>query len=233
MGFFRAAAAGAQRDHLRPGSGSAGDQPVTLAGPNRSDRSHAALCTRRPAAHRPSRVAQTTDCRVIGIADGNVFSCRTAEGDRLRVRMAEIDAPELKQPYGAQARQALSGYVFGKDVQLAVRVATTGANPGSRQGPGHRRQRRDGPHRHCLGISCSTEGPHPARSRGGRPGVQAGPLGVAQDRTATAMGMAQGNAQRQALDNPHSQTGVTRRLSPAARSATVTGGRAVAPDALA
>ncbi|MFW9674711.1 thermonuclease family protein, partial [Vibrio parahaemolyticus] len=62
--------------------------------------------------------AQTTDCRVIGIADGNVFSCRTAEGDRLRVRMAEIDAPELKQPYGAQARQALSGYVFGKNVQL-------------------------------------------------------------------------------------------------------------------
>jgi len=56
MGFFRAAAAGAQRDHLRPGSGSAGDRPVTLAGPNRSDRSHAALCTRRPAAHRPSRV---------------------------------------------------------------------------------------------------------------------------------------------------------------------------------
>ncbi|RRW17692.1 thermonuclease family protein [Stutzerimonas stutzeri] len=64
--------------------------------------------------------AQTTDCRVIGIADGNVFSCRTAEGDRLRVRMAEIDAPELKQPYGAQARQALSGYVFGKNVQLTV-----------------------------------------------------------------------------------------------------------------
>ena len=80
--------------------------------------------------------AQTTDCRVIGIADGNVFSCRTAEGDRLRVRMAEIDAPELKQPYGAQARQALSGYVFGKNVQLAVQGRDDQGEPWLASGPG-------------------------------------------------------------------------------------------------
>lgn len=64
--------------------------------------------------------AESINCRVIGIADGNTFSCRTAEGKRLRVRLAEIDTPELKQPYGSQARQALSSYIFGKDVALAI-----------------------------------------------------------------------------------------------------------------
>lgn len=65
--------------------------------------------------------AEVLECRVIGIADGNSFSCRTVEGDRIRVRLAEVDAPELKQPYGGQARQALSGYIFSKNVELTVK----------------------------------------------------------------------------------------------------------------
>ncbi len=65
--------------------------------------------------------AESFDCRVIGIADGNTFSCRTNVGERLRVRLAEIDAPELKQPYGSQARQALSDHIFGKNVTLEVK----------------------------------------------------------------------------------------------------------------
>lgn len=65
--------------------------------------------------------AESLDCRVIGIADGNTFSCRTNVGGRLRVRLAEIDAPELKQPYGSQARQALSDHIFGKNVTFEVK----------------------------------------------------------------------------------------------------------------
>ncbi|MCQ4294485.1 thermonuclease family protein [Pseudomonas stutzeri] len=64
--------------------------------------------------------AESFECRVIGIADGNSFSCRTVEGDRIRIRLAEIDTPELRQPYGSQARQTLSSYVFGKNVELTV-----------------------------------------------------------------------------------------------------------------
>ena len=75
----------------------------------------ALLATAMPAS------AESFDCRVIGIADGNTFSCRTNAGERLRVRLAEIDAPELKQPYGSQARQALSDHIFGKNVTLAVK----------------------------------------------------------------------------------------------------------------
>jgi len=65
--------------------------------------------------------AESFDCRVIGIADGNTFSCRTNVGERFRVRLAEIDTPELKQPYGSQARQALSDHIFGKNVTLVVK----------------------------------------------------------------------------------------------------------------
>ena len=62
--------------------------------------------------------AESIECRVIGIADGDTFSCLTANRDQVRVRLAGIDAPELGQPYGRRARQALSGFVFGKDVTL-------------------------------------------------------------------------------------------------------------------
>ncbi|MEL7557666.1 thermonuclease family protein [Stutzerimonas chloritidismutans] len=65
--------------------------------------------------------AESFDCRVIGIADGNTFSCQTNMGDRLRVRLAEIDTPALKQPYGIQARQALSSHIIGKNVTLKVK----------------------------------------------------------------------------------------------------------------
>ncbi len=65
--------------------------------------------------------AESFDCRVIGIADGNTFSCRTNVGERFRVRLTEIDTPELKQPYGSQARQALSDHIFGKNVTLVVK----------------------------------------------------------------------------------------------------------------
>ena len=46
--------------------------------------------------------AESFDCRVIGIADGNTFSCRTNVGERFRVRLAEIDTPELKHPTAAR-----------------------------------------------------------------------------------------------------------------------------------
>lgn len=64
--------------------------------------------------------AESIDCRVIGIADGDTFSCLTGKRDQVRVRLAGIDAPELGQPYGRRARQILSDLVFGKDVTLIV-----------------------------------------------------------------------------------------------------------------
>ena len=57
---------------------------------------------------------------MIGIADEDTFSCLTAYGDQVRVRLAGIDAPELGQPNSRRARSPV-GFVFGKDVTLIVR----------------------------------------------------------------------------------------------------------------
>lgn len=65
-------------------------------------------------------IAETINCRVVGISDGDTFTCLTSEKQQVKVRMAEIDSPEKAQPYGNSARQALSTYIFGKDVTLDV-----------------------------------------------------------------------------------------------------------------
>ncbi|GGL95276.1 hypothetical protein GCM10009425_02850 [Pseudomonas asuensis] len=64
--------------------------------------------------------AETVNCRVVGVHDGDTLTCLTSQKKQLKVRLAEIDTPESKQPYGTRAQQALSGMVFGKDVRLEV-----------------------------------------------------------------------------------------------------------------
>lgn len=68
----------------------------------------------------PAHSSGDISCRVVAIADGDTFTCLTAATQQVKVRMAEIDTPEKRQPYGTRAQQALSELVFGKDVRLAV-----------------------------------------------------------------------------------------------------------------
>jgi micrococcal nuclease len=63
-------------------------------------------------------LADPFSCRVVAISEGDTFSCLTTENKRLRVRLAEIDAPERKQPYAAEAKQALSALVLEKQIVL-------------------------------------------------------------------------------------------------------------------
>lgn len=56
--------------------------------------------------------------RVVLVADGDTVSVFTEEKERLRIRLGWIDAPELDQPFGYRAKQALSGLVFAKNVEL-------------------------------------------------------------------------------------------------------------------
>lgn len=65
-------------------------------------------------------VAEPLSCRVVTISEGDTFNCLTIENKRLRVRLAEIDAPEIKQPYGAEAKQALAELILEKHVVLHV-----------------------------------------------------------------------------------------------------------------
>ena len=61
--------------------------------------------------------------RVVAIADGDTFTLLTPGNQQVKIRLAEIDAPESGQPYGQKSKQALSDLVFGKNV--VVRVQTT------------------------------------------------------------------------------------------------------------
>jgi len=61
-------------------------------------------------------------CRVVHIIDGDTVVCLTAQQKNLRIRLANIDAPELGQAYGQRAKQYLSSLVGGKYVRVTIRA---------------------------------------------------------------------------------------------------------------
>jgi len=88
-------------------------------------------------------IAATLLCLVIHVSDGDTLTARCDAAPKktqtLKVRLAGIDAPESRQPYGSQARKALQALVLKKNVTLrcntidtykrhicAVRVAPSG-----------------------------------------------------------------------------------------------------------
>ena len=56
--------------------------------------------------------------RVVGVHDGDTITLLVAGNQQVKVRLAGIDAPELAQPYGQKAKQALSDLAFGKDARV-------------------------------------------------------------------------------------------------------------------
>jgi endonuclease YncB( thermonuclease family) len=60
--------------------------------------------------------------RVVGIHDGDTITVLTPDKRQVKIRFAEIDAPELSQPYGKKAKRLLSRMVFGKDVSIVPMI---------------------------------------------------------------------------------------------------------------
>jgi endonuclease YncB( thermonuclease family) len=58
--------------------------------------------------------------RIVGVHDGDSITALAAGNVQLKVRLDGIDAPELKQPFSQQSKQALSAMVFGRIVSLHV-----------------------------------------------------------------------------------------------------------------
>ncbi len=52
--------------------------------------------------------------RVIGVSDGDTLTLLTQDKQQVKIRLAGIDAPELKQAWGQKAKQALSAQVLHK-----------------------------------------------------------------------------------------------------------------------
>lgn len=55
--------------------------------------------------------------QVISIADGDTLTL-VIDLKPVKIRLANIDAPELKQQFGQRSKQSLSGLCWGKDVQF-------------------------------------------------------------------------------------------------------------------
>ncbi|AKU11319.1 nuclease family protein [Azoarcus sp. CIB] len=64
--------------------------------------------------------AESISCRVVGVSDGDTLTCLTEEKRQVKVRLAQIDAPEKGQSFGQKAKQALANHVFGKKVTIEV-----------------------------------------------------------------------------------------------------------------
>lgn len=73
-----------------------------------------------PAVARRER-ARPFEAPVVAVSDGDTFVVRYG-GRNLRVRLAEVDAPELKQPYGWQARELTANLVLDKVVRIEPRT---------------------------------------------------------------------------------------------------------------
>lgn len=58
--------------------------------------------------------------RVVGVHDGDTITLLTPERQQVKIRLAQIDAPESNQDFGQVSKQSLSGMVFGKDVSVEV-----------------------------------------------------------------------------------------------------------------
>jgi endonuclease YncB( thermonuclease family) len=58
--------------------------------------------------------------RVVGITGGDTLTLLTPERREVKIRLAEIDTPESRQPYGTRARQALSDLAFRREVRVDV-----------------------------------------------------------------------------------------------------------------
>jgi len=61
--------------------------------------------------------SETHDGKVVKVLDGDSLNI-IQQGKVVRIRLAEIDAPEHGQPFWKQSQQALEGYVSGKNVSV-------------------------------------------------------------------------------------------------------------------
>ena len=65
-------------------------------------------------------LAENLTGRVVGVHDGDTLTLLEPGNRQRKVRLNQIDAPELKQDFGQAAKQALAGLVFGQEVRIEV-----------------------------------------------------------------------------------------------------------------
>lgn len=79
----------------------------------------AAACALALAACSAHSAGVTYSARVVRVVDGDTICVRDSAGTLHKIRLALIDAPELAQPYGQQAKAYLTQLVAQQHVQLS------------------------------------------------------------------------------------------------------------------
>lgn len=59
---------------------------------------------------------------VIGISDGDTLTVLNEDQHQVKIRLAEIDAPESHQAFGSRSKQSLSNLCFGKQAEIIPQV---------------------------------------------------------------------------------------------------------------
>jgi endonuclease YncB( thermonuclease family) len=62
--------------------------------------------------------AETLVGKVVGVSDGDTITVLDSNQIQHKVRLAGIDAPEKRQPFGSKSREALASMVFQKLVDI-------------------------------------------------------------------------------------------------------------------
>ncbi len=62
--------------------------------------------------------AETLEGKIVKIADGDTLTLLTSTKDQVKIRLAGIDTPERKQPFGNRAKQALAKLAFQKQALI-------------------------------------------------------------------------------------------------------------------
>ncbi|RYG88735.1 MAG: thermonuclease family protein [Alphaproteobacteria bacterium] len=66
--------------------------------------------------------AQEVTGKVVGVYDGDTLTVLTGAKQRVSVRLADIDAPELRQPFGRAAKRELSDLCFNRTATVEART---------------------------------------------------------------------------------------------------------------
>ena len=64
--------------------------------------------------------AQRFSVKVVGVSDGDTFTCVNDDNLQLKIRINGIDAPEKKQAFGNKSKELLSSLIFGKRINIDV-----------------------------------------------------------------------------------------------------------------
>jgi endonuclease YncB( thermonuclease family) len=64
--------------------------------------------------------AKSIEGKVVSVSDGDTIKILTQNKKQIKIRFAQIDTPEKKQPWGKKAKTALSEKIAGKKVQVEI-----------------------------------------------------------------------------------------------------------------